>query len=118
MRYLLQISFLVSVLRFTLLSGGYKFRSKMKRGTASNTFCAFVLIAMGECLTLFYVLEPLQISKTFVLQDEARKFSAGSVLKCVVAYGGTSTMFQLSTLFKGKEYHLAVKLVPICERSL
>merc|ERR1719288_651793 len=35
------------------------------------------------------------------IKDEARKFSAGSVLKCVVAYGGTSTMFQLSTLFKG-----------------
>jgi len=35
------------------------------------------------------------------IKDEARKFCSGSVLKCVVAYGGTSTMFQLSTLFKG-----------------
>jgi len=35
------------------------------------------------------------------IKDEARKFCAGSVLKCVVAYGGTSTMFNLHTLFKG-----------------
>jgi len=35
------------------------------------------------------------------IKDEARKFCLGSVLKCVVAYGGTSSMFQLSTLFKG-----------------
>ena len=37
------------------------------------------------------------------IKDEARKFSGGSVLKCVVAYGGTSTGFQLQTLFRGNE---------------
>lgn len=36
------------------------------------------------------------------IKDEARKFANGSVLKCVVAYGGTSTGFQLSTLFRGE----------------
>jgi len=35
------------------------------------------------------------------IKDEARKFSSSSVLKCVVAYGGTSTGFQLSTLMRG-----------------
>jgi len=35
------------------------------------------------------------------IKDEARKFSSSSVLRCVVAYGGTSTGFQLSTLMRG-----------------
>lgn len=35
------------------------------------------------------------------IKDEARKFSSSSVLKCVVAYGGTSTGFQLNTLMRG-----------------
>jgi len=35
------------------------------------------------------------------IKDEARKFASTSVLKCVVAYGGTSTGFQLTTLFRG-----------------
>jgi len=35
------------------------------------------------------------------INDEARKFSMGSNLKCVVAYGGTSVGFQLNTLFRG-----------------
>jgi len=35
------------------------------------------------------------------IKDEARKFCSGSVLKCTVIYGGTSSMFQMSTLFKG-----------------
>merc|ERR1712212_1473372 len=35
------------------------------------------------------------------IKDEARKFSASSVLKCCVAYGGTSTGFQISTLMRG-----------------
>lgn len=35
------------------------------------------------------------------IKDEARKFAAGSVLKSVVVYGGTSSGFQLSNLFKG-----------------
>ena len=35
------------------------------------------------------------------IKDEARKFSNGSVLKPVVAYGGTSVGFQLNNLFRG-----------------
>ena len=35
------------------------------------------------------------------IKEEARKFSSGSTIKPVVAYGGTSVGFQLSTLFKG-----------------
>ena len=35
------------------------------------------------------------------IKDEARKFASGSILKPVVAYGGTSTGFQLNTLFRG-----------------
>ena len=35
------------------------------------------------------------------IKDEARKFSHGSMVKSVVAYGGTSVGFQLSTLVKG-----------------
>jgi len=35
------------------------------------------------------------------IKDEARKFSSSSVLKCVVAYGGTSTGFQINTLMRG-----------------
>ena len=35
------------------------------------------------------------------IKDEARKFGQGSMLKSVVAYGGTSTGFQLSTLQRG-----------------
>ena len=35
------------------------------------------------------------------IKDEARKFANGSILKPVVAYGGTSTGFQLNTLFRG-----------------
>ncbi|TRY62742.1 hypothetical protein TCAL_03661 [Tigriopus californicus] len=35
------------------------------------------------------------------IKDEARKFSQGSMLKCVVAYGGTSTGYQLGTLSRG-----------------
>ena len=34
------------------------------------------------------------------IKEEARKFSSGSTIKPVVAYGGTSVGFQLSTLFK------------------
>jgi len=35
------------------------------------------------------------------IKDEARKFALGSMIKSVVAYGGTSVGFQLSTLVKG-----------------
>jgi len=35
------------------------------------------------------------------IKEEARKFSSGTVIKPVVAYGGTSVGFQLSNLFKG-----------------
>lgn len=35
------------------------------------------------------------------IKDEARKFSSGTNVKAVVAYGGTSVGFQLSQLFKG-----------------
>ena len=35
------------------------------------------------------------------IKDEARKFSMGSMMKCVVAYGGTSVGYQLSQLQKG-----------------
>jgi len=35
------------------------------------------------------------------IKDECRKFASGSMIKSVVAYGGTSVGFQLSTLFKG-----------------
>merc|ERR1719290_75438 len=35
------------------------------------------------------------------IKDEARKFSQGSMVKAVVAYGGTSVGFQLSTLVRG-----------------
>ncbi len=34
------------------------------------------------------------------IKDEARKFSSGSVIIPCVAYGGTSTGFQLQTLFR------------------
>lgn len=35
------------------------------------------------------------------INDEARKFASGSMIKAVNIYGGTSTGFQLSNLFKG-----------------
>ena len=35
------------------------------------------------------------------IKDEARKFSNGSMVKAVVAYGGTSTGYQLSQLSRG-----------------
>lgn len=35
------------------------------------------------------------------IKDEARKFSAGTVVKAVVAYGGTAVGFQLSNIIKG-----------------
>jgi len=35
------------------------------------------------------------------IKDEARKFSAGTNVRAVVAYGGTSVGFQLSNVFKG-----------------
>ena len=35
------------------------------------------------------------------IKEEARKFASGTVIKPVVAYGGTSVGFQLSNLFKG-----------------
>ena len=35
------------------------------------------------------------------IKEEARKFALQSVAKAVVAYGGTSTGFQMSQLFKG-----------------
>jgi len=35
------------------------------------------------------------------INDEARKFSCGSMIKSINIYGGTSTGFQLSNLFKG-----------------
>lgn len=35
------------------------------------------------------------------IKDEARKFSSSSVMRCVVAYGGTSSGFQLSVLMRG-----------------
>ncbi len=35
------------------------------------------------------------------IKDESRKFCNGSMLRSVVAYGGTSTGFQLTQLFKG-----------------
>ncbi len=35
------------------------------------------------------------------IKDESRKFCNGSMIRSVVAYGGTSTGFQLTQLFKG-----------------
>lgn len=35
------------------------------------------------------------------IKEEARKFAYGSMLKCVVAYGGTSTMYQSTLLANG-----------------
>ena len=41
------------------------------------------------------------------IKDEARKFSQGSTLRCNIAYGGTSTGFQLTQLFKGTNVLIA-----------
>ena len=38
------------------------------------------------------------------IKDEARKFSAGTVVKAVVAYGGTAVGFQLSNIIKGTKF--------------
>ena len=40
------------------------------------------------------------------IKDEARKFSAGTNVRAVVAYGGTSVGFQLSNVFKGSMFFL------------
>ena len=41
------------------------------------------------------------------IKDEARKFSNESMCKAVVMYGGTSTGFQLQTLFRGTNILIA-----------
>lgn len=41
------------------------------------------------------------------IKDEARKFANGSIVKPVVAYGGTSTGFQLTQLFRGTNVLIA-----------
>ena len=41
------------------------------------------------------------------IKDEARKFSQGSMMRCNIAYGGTSVGFQLSNLFRGTNILIA-----------
>ena len=41
------------------------------------------------------------------IKDEARKFSNESMCKAVVMYGGTSTGFQLQSLFRGTNILIA-----------
>jgi len=53
------------------------------------------------------------------IKDEARKFAQGSMIKAVVAYGGTSTGFQMTQLFKGTNLLIATpgRLMDIVEKG-
>ena len=54
----------------------------------------FSVIKIGRMLT------PRELA--IQIKDEARKFAFGSMVRAVVAYGGTSTGFQMRQLFGGK----------------
>jgi probable ATP-dependent RNA helicase DDX4 len=47
------------------------------------------------------------------IKDEARKFATNSIIRPVVAYGGTSSGFQLQQLFKGSVFNFE----KLCRRS-
>ena len=43
------------------------------------------------------------------IKDEARKFANGSMVKAVVAYGGTSTGYQMTQLIRGTNVLIATR---------
>jgi len=67
---------------------------KLMEGQADNH--AGEMVQAPQCV----VITPTR-ELAMQIKDEARKFSMGSMMRCVVAYGGTSVGYQLGQLQKG-----------------